>query len=229
MAGVSAVPASALPISSPARDGCCRDLVVSAISASDMPISQPDAGRPPPGSCSSRNFRKRYANLAAQRGTAAARILQFPQFPQAICQSRSPARDGRRQDPVVPAISASDMPMAVAWRGRRAKENCASTNRGDRKFFAPHGGPEFQARPRAVPRTMALREIIQACEHDADPVQVGLTEHTPQHCSGTSRIRRARWLHFGFARQFLRTGIGGPGERSASAVHHEQGHAHRRC
>jgi hypothetical protein len=94
MAGVSAVSASVLPISSPARDGRCRDLVVPAISASDMPTSRPSAGRPPPGSCSSRNFRKRYANLAAQRGTAAARI------------------------PAIPAISASDIPMAggLAWQ-----------------------------------------------------------------------------------------------------------------
>ncbi len=29
---------------------------------------------------------------------------------------------------------------------------------------------------------------------------VGLGRHTPQHCSGTSRKRRARWLHFGRAR-----------------------------
>jgi len=35
---------------------------VSAVSASVMPISRPSAGRPLPGSCNSRNFRKRYAN-----------------------------------------------------------------------------------------------------------------------------------------------------------------------
>src|SRR5882672_5413102 len=58
-----------------------------------------------------RSFRKRYANLEAQRGPATARILEFPQFPQAICQ------------------------WPVAWRGRRGTENCASTVRGDREFF----------------------------------------------------------------------------------------------
>jgi hypothetical protein len=44
----------------------------------------------------------------------------FPQFPQAICQSRGPARAGRCQDLVIPAISASDMPMAggLAWQRR---------------------------------------------------------------------------------------------------------------
>ena len=43
---------------SPARDDRRQD---PAIPASDLPISQPSAGRPPPGSCSSRNFRKRHA------------------------------------------------------------------------------------------------------------------------------------------------------------------------
>jgi hypothetical protein len=42
----------------------------------------------------------------------------FPQFPQALCQSRGPARAGRCLDLAVPAISASDMPMAggLAWQ-----------------------------------------------------------------------------------------------------------------
>jgi hypothetical protein len=42
----------------------------------------------------------------------------FPQFPQALCQSRGPARAGCCQDLAVPAISASDMPMAggLAWQ-----------------------------------------------------------------------------------------------------------------
>jgi hypothetical protein len=39
---------------------------------------------------------------------------------------------------------------------------------------------------------MALREIIEASEHDADPVQVGFGRHTPQHCSGTSRKKDVR-------------------------------------
>jgi hypothetical protein len=42
----------------------------------------------------------------------------FPQFPQALCQSRAPARAGRCQDLVIPAISASDVPIAggLAWQ-----------------------------------------------------------------------------------------------------------------
>jgi hypothetical protein len=41
-----------------------------------------------------------------------------PQFPQAIRQSRGPARAGRCQDFLIPAIYASDMPMAggLAWQ-----------------------------------------------------------------------------------------------------------------
>ena len=58
-----------------------------------------------------RSFRKRYSNLEAQRGPTAAGILQFPQFPQAICQ------------------------WPVAWRSRRWTENYASVDRGDREFF----------------------------------------------------------------------------------------------
>jgi len=36
---------------------------------------------------------------------------------------------------------------------------------------------------------MVLREIIEASEHDADPVQVGLDRHTPQHCSVLSSTK----------------------------------------
>jgi hypothetical protein len=51
--------------------------------------------------------------------------------------------------------------------------------------FAPHGGSEIDVRRGRVlcHRAMALREIIEASEHDADPVQVGLGRHTPQHCA----------------------------------------------
>jgi hypothetical protein len=127
---------------------------VSAISASVMPISRPSAGRPLPGSCNSRNFRKRYAN-------------------------------GRR--------------LGVASAGRRiARARIVATGNS----FVPHRGPEIDVRRGRVQchRAMALREIVEASEHDADPVQVGLGRHTPQHCSVTSRIRCARWLHFGRAR-----------------------------
>jgi hypothetical protein len=127
---------------------------VSAVSASVMPISRPSAGRPLPGSCSSRNFRKRYAN-------------------------------GRW--------------LGVAGVGRkitRARIVAAGNS------FAPHRGPEIDVRHGRVlcHRAMALREIIEASEHDADSFWVGLGRHTPQHCSVLSRIRRARWLHFGRAR-----------------------------
>jgi hypothetical protein len=39
---------------------------------------------------------------------------------------------------------------------------------------------------------MALREIIEASEHDADPVEVALGRHTPQHCSVLSSAKRDR-------------------------------------
>ena len=127
---------------------------VSAVSASVMPISRPGAGRPLPGSCNSRNFRKRYAN-------------------------------GQR--------------LGMAGSGRRiAQARIVATGNS----FAPHRGPEIDLRRGRLQclRAMALREIIEASEHDAGPVEVGLGRHTPQHCSGTSRIGRARWLHFGRTR-----------------------------
>ncbi len=134
---------------------------VSAVSASVMPIPRPSAGRPLPGSCNSRNFRKRYAN---------------------------------------------GQWLGVAGAGRKiARARIVATGNS----FPPHRGPEIDVRHGRVQchRAMALREIIEAGAHDADPVQVGLGRHTPQHCSGTSRIKRARWLTFGRAREYLRTGI----------------------
>jgi hypothetical protein len=110
---------------------------VSAVSASVMPIPRPSAGRPLPGSCNSRNFRKRYAN-------------------------------GRW--------------LGVAGAGRRiARARIVAAGNS----FAPHRGPEIDVRCGRVwcHRAMALREIIEASEHYADPVQVGLGRHTPQHCS----------------------------------------------
>ena len=97
---------------------------VSAVSASVMPISRPSAGRPLPGSCNSRNFRKRYAN-------------------------------GRW--------------LGVAGVGRKiARAWIVATGNS----FAPHRGPEIDVRRGRVQchRAMALREIIEASEHDADPV-----------------------------------------------------------
>jgi hypothetical protein len=127
---------------------------VSAVSASVMPIARPRAGRPLPGSCNSRNFRKRYAN---------------------------------------------GQWLGVAGVGRKiARARIVATGNS----FAPHRGQEIDVRRGRVQchRAMALREIVEASEHDADPVEVGLGIHTPQHCSGTSRIKRARWLPFGRAR-----------------------------
>jgi hypothetical protein len=89
--------------------------------------------------------------------------------------------------------------LGVAGAGRKiARARIVATGNS----FAPYRGPEIDVRPGRVQRhrAMALREIIEAGEHDADPVQVGLGRHTPQHCSGTSRIKRSRWLTFGRAR-----------------------------
>ena len=115
---------------------------VSAIFASVMPVSRPSAGRPLPGSCSSRNFRKRYAN-------------------------------GRW--------------LGMAGVGRKiARARIVATGNS----FAPHRGPEIDVRRgRVYQRAMALREIIEASEHDADPVEVELDRHTPQHCSVLSSAK----------------------------------------
>jgi hypothetical protein len=60
-----------------------------------------------------------------------------------------------------------------------------------RNSFAPHRGPEIDVRRGRVQchRAMALREIIEASEHDADPVEVELDRHTPQHCSVLSSAK----------------------------------------
>ena len=113
---------------------------VSAVSASATPILRPGGGRPLPGTCNFRNFRKRYAN-------------------------------GRR--------------LGVAGVGRKiARARILATG----SFFAPQSGPEIDGRRGRVQchRAMVLREMIEASEHDADPVQVGLGRHTPQHCARLS-------------------------------------------
>ena len=72
--------------------------------------------------------------------------------------------------------------LGVAGVGRRiARARIVATGNS----FAPHGGPEIDVRRGRgqCHRAMALREIIEASEHDADPVQVGLGRHTPHHCS----------------------------------------------
>jgi hypothetical protein len=63
-----------------------------------------------------RPFRPALAHLSRYRAGGPWR--GFPQSPQALCQSRGPARAARCQDLVIPAISASDMPMAggLAWQ-----------------------------------------------------------------------------------------------------------------
>jgi hypothetical protein len=89
--------------------------------------------------------------------------------------------------------------LGVAGVGRKiARARIVATGNS----FVPYRGREIDVRRGRVQchRAMALREIVEASEHDADPVQVGLGRHTPQHCSGTSRIKRARWLPFGRAR-----------------------------
>ena len=89
----------------------------------------------------------------------------FPQFPQAICQ------------------------WPVAWRGRRRTGRLPeSTIPATGNSFAPHRGPEIDVGRGRVKchRTMVLRKMIEASEHDADPVQVGLSKHTPQHCARLS-------------------------------------------
>ena len=88
-------------------------------------------------------------------------LREFPQFPQAICQSRGPARLRRCRDLVIPRN----------FRMRYVNGRWLSGSRGRVQCH----------------RAMALREIIEASEHDADPVRVRLGRHTPQHCSGTSR------------------------------------------
>ena len=123
-----------------------------------------------------RSFRKRYANLEPRRGLAGS------------CNSRN----FRKR-------CANRRWLGVAGVGRSiARARIVATGNS----FAPHRDPEIDLKRGRVQchRAMALREIIQASEHDGDPVQVGLGSHTPQHCSGTSRIRRARWLHVGHAR-----------------------------
>ena len=126
------------------------------------------------------------------------------------------------------AISASDMPTSRLGAGRPLLPGICNS-RHFRKRYAngqwlgmagagrriararniatahsspSHRGPEFDVRRGRAQchRAMALREIIEASEHDADPIQAGLGRHTPQYCSGTSRVRRARWLHFERAR-----------------------------
>ena len=106
---------------------------VSAISASVMPIGRPSAGRPLPGSCNSRNFRKRYAN---------------------------------------------GWWLGVAGVGRKiARARIVVT----RNSLPPHGGSEIHVRRGHVQRhrAVALREIVDASEHDADPVEgLGMTYAT---------------------------------------------------
>ena len=98
---------------------------VSANSASVMPVSTSSAGRPLPGFCNSRNFRKRYAN-------------------------------GRCVG--VPVLG-----------GRTARARTVATGIS----LAPHRGPEIDVGRGRVQcwRAMALREIAEASEHDADPVE----------------------------------------------------------
>jgi hypothetical protein len=140
----------------------------------------------------------------------------------------SVAMPGGRTTAGVSVVSACVMPIARPSVGRPLPGFCNSRNfRNFRKRYAnarwlgmaggglrtartriaaaahsspPH--PEIEVRRGRVQchRSMALREIIEASEHAAGPVQVGLGRHTPQHCSGTSRTRRARWLHVGRAR-----------------------------
>ena len=120
------------------------------------------------------------------------------------------------------AISASGMPISRPSADRPLRGSCISRN--FRKRYAngqwlgvagagrriaqarivatahsspSHKGPEIDVRRgrASCHPAMALREIIGASEHAADPVQAGLGSHTPQHCSGTSSVS------FGFSQK----------------------------